>query len=305
MKRDPSRKLDPETMLALAKARQKQDRRAVSYLIAAAIMVLGLGIVWWFLWPEEPIRFNLAAYDAVGSPGEDMKLDARLEPAGTAPARREKHELRFQIKETQTDQSSATESGVGTYIRWKAPKDKTQVVEFMVRHQYHNNPRNVIRDQGRAFIWPTDTKLLVVDVNHALTEGVEGLAGNTAPKLRSAAAATLRDLSTRYKIVYLSAGASDPSRYKKLRSWLAQLVPPGPVLGSSEPLGASDGDKFTISQIEQLKKRFTAPALGVFGRAAEAQAAVDAGWKAIVIGDARDLPAGATAIASWAEFPKQ
>jgi hypothetical protein len=305
MKRDPSRKLDPETMLALAKARQKQDRRAVSYLIAAAIMVLGLGIVWWFLWPEDSIRFNLAAYDAVGSPGEELELDAQLEPVGTAPAKREKHELRFQVKETQTDESSASEPGVGTGIRWKAPKGKSQVVEFMVRHQYHDNAKNVVRDQGRAFIWPTDTKLLVVDVDHALTEGVEGLAGNTAPKLRSGASAALRDLSTRYRVVYLSAGASEPSRYKRLRSWLAQLVPAGPLLGSSEPLGPSDSDKFTINQIEQLKKRFTAPALGVFGRAAEAQAAVDAGWKAIVIGDAKDLPAGTTAIASWAEFPKQ
>jgi hypothetical protein len=302
MKRDPNRKLDPETMLALAKARTRQDRRAVSYLIAAAIMLLILGVVWWLLWPEDPPRFNLAAYDSVAVSDETIPLSARLEPEGTTRSNNlEGLDLRYQIKETQTDETRATDTGGRAVLDWQPPKGKSTVVEFMVRHQHKENPKNVVRDQGRVFIWPTDAKLLVVDVDHALTEGVDGLAANTAPTLRPGATATLRVLAPKYKIVYLSAGAGEPGRYKKLRSWLPQMVPAGPLLGP--PAGGVD--KLFIGHIEELKKRFSQPALCVTGRATEAQMALDAGWKAVVIGDAKDLPAGATSIAGWTDFPKQ
>ena len=69
MKRQHSRKLDPETMLALAKTRERQERRSVSFLIAAAVLVLGLGVIGYFFWPEEPTHVTVAAYDAVATPG--------------------------------------------------------------------------------------------------------------------------------------------------------------------------------------------------------------------------------------------
>src|SRR5215471_19702176 len=80
VRRDPKKKLDPETMLALAKARQRQDRRAVSYLIAMAVLVAGIGAISWFFWPTEPPRVMLAAYDAVATPEESIRLHARAAP---------------------------------------------------------------------------------------------------------------------------------------------------------------------------------------------------------------------------------
>ena len=79
MRPDQSRKADALTMLAMAKARKRQERRSVTFLIATAIVVLGLGIIGWFLWPEEPARITRAAYDAVAAPKESITLVARAE----------------------------------------------------------------------------------------------------------------------------------------------------------------------------------------------------------------------------------
>jgi hypothetical protein len=146
----------------------------------------------------------------------------------------------------------------------------------------------------------------VVDVDHALTTGVDALASNLAPTLRTGASTALKALSGRYKIVYFSAGANEPSLYKKLRAWLKQAqLPDGPLLGPPGQVGTGKMDTFTIELIENLKKRFPEPAVGVIGRVLEAQMVLDAGWKAIVIGDADEVPAGATSIPTWAEFPKE
>ena len=306
MKRDPSRKLDPETMLALAKTRKRQDRRAVSYLIAAAIMVLALGAIWWFFSPEEPARFTLAAYDAVATPNQSIALYSRVEPdSAHRSAKVNGLDLRFQIMATQQDETKATDPAGNAAIDWSAPKGNKPVVEFMVRHQSTENPRNAIRDQGRVFIWPADSKLLVIDVDHALTEGVEGLTGNTAPKLRSGAGDTLRQLSQKYRIIYVSTGANQPGSYKKLRSWLGQQVPPGPLLGPPTSLDPAEPETFTTGQIRQLSKQFGQPGVSVVCSLQDAQIARDSGWKAVVIGDVPVVPQGGSAVASWSELAKE
>jgi hypothetical protein len=306
MKRDTSRKLDPETMLALEKKnRQRQDRRAVGYLVAFGIVVLVLGLIYWLMRPGDPDRLNLAAYDAIGVPEESIKLYARLEgDEKHRSAKLEDRALRFQISAAQLDERVVTDAAGSAVLDWLTPKAKL-AAELMVRHQDSTNPKNVVREQGHIFIWPADSKLLVVDVDQALTTGVEGLAGNTAPTVRPGAAAALQRLAAKYKIVYISPGASTPNRYKKLRSWLRQQVPLGPLLAPPSPVDSEEMETFAGGQIEQLKKRFSSSSCIVAGRALEAQTALDAGWKTVVIEDAGQAPAGATTAASWVEVAKE
>src|SRR5262249_52916888 len=158
---------------------------------------------------------TLAAYDAVASPDQAISLYARVEPDSThRSANLNGLDLRFQITATQQDETMATDAAGSAAIDWRASQGRKPVVEFKVPHQSTENPKNAIRDQGRVFILPVDSKLLVVDVDYALTEGVDRLAGNTAPKLRLGAADSLRKLSKKYKIVYTSAGANQPGIYK-------------------------------------------------------------------------------------------
>jgi hypothetical protein len=315
MKRDPSRKLDPETMLALAKSRERQERRSVSYLIATAVLVLGLGVIGWFLWPEDPPRFTLVAYDAVAVPEESTRLHARVEPE-----KKDQHPklaglaFWFQITDPPRAETLATDANGSAALDWQAPKKADARLEFMVRHQHKANPKEGARDQGRVFIWPAQAKLLVVDVDHALTTGIESLAagGNAAPTLRPGAVAALQSLASRYKVVYICAEANEPSSYKKLRTWLRPTVATalghlsdGPLLGPPMPVGTAEMETYTISQIEMLKKHFPERAVGVAGRAVEAQMYIDAGWKSIIIGEANPAPPGASSITGWADLPKE
>src|SRR5262249_44801398 len=143
---------------------------------------------------------------------------------------------------------------------------------------------------GHVFVWPATSKLLIVDVDHTLLDGVEALAsgGNAAPTLREGAALALQSLNGKYKVVYLSAAVRDPASYKKFRSWLQQAanqiipgtamlnLPPGPLLAPSEPIGDADEKVFMASQIELLKKQFTEPAVCIAGRDTEARTFLDA-----------------------------
>jgi hypothetical protein len=308
MKRDPSRKLDPETMLAVAKARERQERRLVSYSIALAILVLGLGVLGWFFWPEDPPRFTITAYDAVAVPAESITLYARLEPENKPrPLKLGSRDVLFQITTTQRAETLATDEHGTSALEFQAPAANAPL-EFRVRHQHKDEPKRVASDQGRVFVWPAKTKLLVVDVDHALADGVDALAnaGGAAPALHDGAAASLRTLSSKYKIVYLSAAAYQPSSYKKLRTWLRQVqLPDGPLLSPPMPVVSDNRHGFFIDQIAALRKRFSEPAIGVAGRAVEARIYLNAGWKAVVIGDADALPAGASTVTAWTELPKE
>jgi hypothetical protein len=214
----------------------------------------------------------------------------------------------FQIIATKRAETLATDEQGTAVLEFQAPAANGPH-EFSVRYQHKDEPKNVASDhRGRVFIWPAKTKLLVVDVDHALADGVDALgnAGSAAPTLHAGAATSLGTLGSRYKIVYLSAAANQPSSYKKLRGWLRQAqLPDGPLLAPWKPVAADDRDTFTAGQIEALKKRFPEPAVGIAGREAEARMYVEAGWKSVLIGDAERLPPRASAIANWAELPKE
>jgi hypothetical protein len=307
VKRIPPRKLDPETALAQARSRQRQERRSVSYLIAIAIIVLGIGLIALFVWPEEPVYVTLTAYDVAVAPDQTAELRARVEPEKPGQNRDLGGlDVRFQIAATQTLQDVATDTGGSARIEWHAPKAVGKTIEFMVRHQHKENPKRAVRNEGRIFIWPADARLLVVDVDHALTAGTDA----NSPQLRPGAAEALRALGSRHKIVYLSANALEPSIYKNLRAWLRQasangkpILPEGALLGPSVPLSEADRDLFLMGEIERLKKSFTGPVAAIVGRPVDAKMMQDAGWKAVLLGNGIDAE-GAIHVGEWKDVEK-
>jgi hypothetical protein len=89
--------------------------------------------------------------------------------------------------------------------------------------------------------------------------------------------------------------------YKKLRSWLGQQVPSGPLLGSPTSRDPAELERFAIDQLSHLSKQFSQPGVWIVGRAEDAKGASDSGWKTIVVG----APPGATAVANWSELSKE
>jgi hypothetical protein len=206
MKRQNPKTHDALTMMAMAKARKKEERKAVSYLIAMAIVMIGLALIAWWFWPEEVPHVTLAAYDAVAVPEQTITLHAGAEPENKErSAKVDGLDVRFQIAATQKDETAATDAQGVAGIQWSAPKKEGKPIEFLVRHQHKDDPKQVARDSGRMYVWPANTKLLVVDADHALADGVEALRDGTGgATAKPGAGKALRSLAARYKIVYLT-----------------------------------------------------------------------------------------------------
>jgi hypothetical protein len=314
MKRDPTKKVDPITMLAMAKARERQERRSVSYLIAAAVLVAGLGVIGFFLWPEDPPHVTLAAYDAVVASGQSTVLCARVEPENKDKAPKLGGlELWYQVPASQIAQTRLTDAHGAATLDYEVPKTKASVIEFMVRHQQKDDPKKAARDQGRIFVWPGTASLLVVDIDTALADGVAFLANgdNVAPTLRSGAAATLRALSGRFKVVYFTTAARGPASYARLRRWLRpvpgvqEALPDGPLLGFSVPVETGDEGSAVSRRIEALKQSFSERSVGLTGRGEVAKLFLDAGWKAVVVGGEQAAPAGALVVQAWPDVARE
>jgi hypothetical protein len=314
MKDGDSKKLDPRTLLALSQARPKPGRRMVPILISVAVLLVALTIIGYFLWPTDPPRVAVAAYDAVARAGDPIDLHARVEKEdGEKSNRLGGLELHFGVPASKFDTSAKTDEQGAAEARWPAPSKGGPVAEFTVIHDLKRE-KHVVRDSGRAFFWPPkETKLLVVDADHALIYADDETLRTARPtelKPREGAPAELTKLAASYKIVYLTSAMDQPQTYKKLRTWLRQpalpslRLPDGPLLGPFEPLGEGDRELFTIGQIEALKKSFPGEALGIAGRPVEAKMFLDAGWRTILIGKSSDAPKGAAIADSWSDVPK-
>ena len=73
MPREPSKKLDALTMLALASARKRRRRSPlVTFLVTAVFVFLAWMLVLW-IWPGSgPSALSLAAFDHVGRRGDPV-----------------------------------------------------------------------------------------------------------------------------------------------------------------------------------------------------------------------------------------
>jgi hypothetical protein len=316
MSQGDARKMDPETLLALHRARRSPNRRAVGLLIGVIVLVVGLALIAWLVSLDVgPAALTLAAYDAVATPEQDIELRARLDAEDSErPPDLASRELLFQVAQTQTSQQAATAADGTAGISWKAPRAGGRAVEFLVRHLDPGQNR-ALRDTGRVFVWPESAALLVVDADHALADADEETlqsASTAALKLKEGAAAALRTLAGQHRVVYLTAVMDRPASYRKLRAWLRQgaaagqgQLPDGPLLGPVFPLGEGDRALFAIGQIEKLKQSFPKPAVGIAGRSKEARMFLDAGWKTFLIGEEQGAPAGAMVVPSWTELAKR
>jgi hypothetical protein len=316
MKQGDSKKLDPRTLLALSKARPAPPRRAVPILIALTIVVVGLGIIGYLIWPDDPPRVTVVAYDTVAHPDDTIALHGRVEKEeGEKSNRLGGLEIRFEVPASHFGESAATENNGATSVEWHVPEKVGLPIEFTVIRELGRQKR-VARDSGHVFIYPANTPLLVVDADHALADADEETlqaASLTKLKEKEGAASTLRGLSGGYKIVYLTAVMDRPDSYRKLRIWLSgtglatrlQLLPDGPLLGPYEPLGQGDREIFLAGQVQALKKDFPKLAIGIAGRAQEAKVFQGEGLKTYLIGEAGDAPDDVTVAGTWAELAKQ
>ena len=311
MRREPSKKLDALTMLALAGARKRRRRSPlVTFLFTAVFVFLVWMLVLW-IWPGSgPSALSLAAFDQVGRRGDPVIRRAQIEPAD--------------------DESAADLSGFDLYFQGPAPGMEAKLatarngmaadeqvwdgvadapVEFVVRYP-GDNRRQPAQDAGRIFLWPADTSVCLIDADHVFTaDGPLDLIGEPNAKPIEGAAAALRSIGANHSIVYLSARADSPGHFLRMRAWLKQndvlpgeRLPDGPLLGLGSQPGATNAEVFHRVAVQTLRERFSGTLIAVAGRPDEARIYHAAGARTFLLGEAQEPLEGVTLVDSWADL---
>jgi hypothetical protein len=317
MRRDGKKPMDAFFVLAKAGFGDRRRRSLTRIAVTFLVFVLLLALPIYFLWPEpeQPSVF-LAACDQVGTPGESTSLCACVEAMGEDKTKAilAGRDVYFHDLQTDWQQLVATDShGVVTLQRNFSSVAAT--VEIMVRYPGDGQRRPGVQAKARVFVWPPETPLLMVDVDHTLADVNAATlwdANNLDIRPRPGAVAALRAARAKYRIGYLSAGADLPSRYNKLRAWLErgwapeqEQFPNGPVLSRACRPPLSDASKFLQATLKDFKQRFRGTMVAITGDGVNAQSLYEAGWRTFLLSEAGDAPNGVTGIKSWSEFSRQ
>ena len=290
------------------------DRRRHSSLIFLIILagaVLGGGFLAWRLWPRRPLpALLLTAYDQLALPTKPTRLAAQLEPLDSAEPSDSLSdcELFFQRGQEQPTRVQADRAGFG-FAPASFPAAGPQQ-EFLVRFHDPLGRQRGQETHGRAFVWPEESSILVVDVDAGLTAtATEELWQRNSLNIQPVpgVAQALRDVRRTHRIVYLSESANGPGRYAKLRAWLERSapaqdqLPTGPLLAVATENVEHDA-AFAPSKAAWIKQNFKGKLAAVSARPSFAQVFLEAGYTAIVVGGKTEAVPGMRRSKSWAEL---
>lgn len=312
----PKKKSDALTLLAKVGA-DKRRRRPLLVFVALGIVlaVLVAAALWRFGPAPVPRVYEFVAYDQAARPDQAAALRAQLVPLDPDERGADLSGLEVQFVDPATGQpvNAVTDRSGAASAELRFAEAAEYPLVVTLRYLGDQRRRHHAVDGGYVFVWPADTALLVVDLDHGLFDtGAEALRSSSEPNLlpRADAAAALREAQKKYRVVYLSA-ADEPETYRKLAKLIRQIgdpetsLPLGPLLGWAGYPAAADETAFRQAAIADLKKRYAGTAVGVTGRADVARLYHAAGLRTFLLGDGADAPEGVAAVASWNELAKQ
>jgi hypothetical protein len=319
-KRQP---LDPDevTRLLKAGARKQRPRTWVGLLFWLFVLAVPLGVLLWWVRPRPaPPHLLVLAFDQVATPGEAVALRGQVWPADDEAAGTvlSGHDVFFVIgggvpgagREPWQAGAATGEDGAAG-VEWQAPA-RAGVTDFAVRLPGGRGRPNV-EDRGRAFAWPADTHLLIVEPESALTDAPASAWRKRAPadipRLSGAADALAKASARHYQVVYLAVAADRAPLCRKVRDWV-QLRPPGkekafpdgPVLG--RPAYGDDMDEARARRevLGELQKRFKGPLAAVARQDKAARVFRESGLRTFLVMKEGEAPAGVIRVPSWAEL---
>ncbi len=313
------RRTNPVDALSLlVKTSMTERKRRPPYrilaVVAALALVMAAGVWWFWSWPGPP-RVDLTAYDQVAGPDETVPLQARLEPieVDRAGADLSKNDLYFQGGPIQTPLRARTASDGSASVEASFPASDVPVPLLVGFPGEPGRQRGAHDEQAHVFVWKSDRRLLLVDVDHLLpSQSVENLwtRNSMDVRIRPEAAAALRQIARKYRIVCLSAGTLRPEDYKKLRSWLKRELaandpfPIGPLLAPGSWPGLGEGPSFYEGVAARLKERFQEPIRALSGRPESASVLRAVGLATYLLGGQGAMPEGVTPVKSWKDLEK-
>ncbi len=303
-----NKKIDALLLLARATLADRRRRSPFRLLVIVALFVALLALFIWLVRPKpRPPQLMMAAFDQVTLPDRTVQLSAGVEPieAGSAEADLSGCLLYFEERKTGLLAKEATGQSGTALVPCTFPAGGEKV-EVMVRYPGDQDRRRGAEAKARVFVWPAETRMLIVDADHALADIDEAKLWTTSNldiRPLPGAAATLRTARAKYHIVYLTAAADRPSRYSKLRAWLEQF-PDGPLLARAGATTETDAAAYKRHALDGLKERFRAPMVGIVKRVEDAHIFRDAGLQSFLVGENVKVPEGIGVAKSWEELAK-
>jgi hypothetical protein len=284
-------KLAKQLQESLAKRRPTTWKPVLTVL---GVCTLLLALFAWWLKPSPPLPLlHMVAIDAVFTPDETPVARVQLfAPTGAAVSRSlQGQDVLFERLEfVQANRKSnmilvkSDAKGQATAELPKTPGQAT--VEFQARHIDKSRGLPGAPDSGQVFVWPSDARLLIVDVDETLIGKEPNLTATET--LKKAAEAN-------WRIVYISLAGAQADDYRQVRNWLQEQgdLPVGPALGRPWYPSPESAEQARRELLRSLKDRFTGSKNAVVKTAEAAALCKGLGLRTIVIGDVKTP--------SWAE----
>jgi hypothetical protein len=308
------RKHPVDAFRVLAKAGFGDRRRSpLRLLVIMSLIALLLAVSIYLLWPgpERP-PLLLASFDEVALPDETISLCARVESLGEVKTGANLAGCQLYFHELQNDRREQLATDRDGRVTVQRSFSSCAVpIEIMVRYPGEGQRPPGNQAKSRVFVWPPETRLLLVDAETALADVDEGslwTASNLDIRPKPGAVACLRGARAKYRIAYLSTGADRPSRYIKLRAWLErgwapeqEQFPDGPLLvpACHPPLNVAD---FLQTKLKDLKERFQGTAVAITAHGEHALLFHEAGWQIFLLSATAEKSDGVIVIPSWHEL---
>jgi hypothetical protein len=312
----------PDLILALARSHAGKRRKRSGWLILVAFGIVGAGffLMAWLNWPEpEPPRLLVIAADGVTAVGAPVTLRAWLRPEKEKDqdALLDGHDLFFADSvlvrlDGQANKGfleKATTGGNGeAHVEWKPSNGPPPSI--VVRHPDKSHPAF---GMARVFVWPAASRILVVEARHGMmaadTKTFEKAHDTQISPHPGVAQALQQAKAKGYVIAYLATVPNRPEGYGRLRGWLQRVsprgqarFPDGPALSRSSYAENSAGDVAIQKALEDLKRRFKGPIVGVVGRAQDAGPFQKEGVSAYLVGQPRPAAAEVKHVKSWQDL---
>ncbi len=218
-----------ESIPAPARVMSVRRRVPIGLPMLALVGLVATGPSSWA--DDELYAVKLTVYDQLVLPGEPITLEAKLEHEGIGGLNPDMrgYPLRFVIPEFLDQEVMTAQEGVATLSLRSShgPRSPGRVSVRFPGSRLHQ-PAEVT---GRIFVWPAGIPILIIDIDHTISDlreiDVVFTANAQIPALPGAVEA-LAKLAQRYQIIYLT--ARDHAFYNKTRAWLdVRGFPEGPL----------------------------------------------------------------------------
>ncbi|HYV37219.1 MAG TPA: hypothetical protein VE988_16045 [Gemmataceae bacterium] len=245
-------------------SRKRPWQRTYFFLLLLALISIFAFVAWWFWQRPQPPELMVIGFDHVTRPGKQFTVRAATVPRQPGVDKWGGRDLFFQevappLAESGQPVALRTgEHGMAT-ATWTLKHPATMAEIEAIYIDDSMRPPWSDRARCRIFTWPSESRLLVLDVDPTMKNS------NDWPALAKALAEAD---SAGWRIVYLAVNANTPADYRPLRDWVIRLqsdLPVGPVLPRTKfPAGEADAVA-RKKVLAELKGEFSGPVLYMAG----------------------------------------